>query len=166
MNIDIYKEAWKEQIVSDRPATSVIRDAEQISNKSKTTLLLGIASIIGTGVFLSIVLNLVHIESITTKIGIAIIALSCTLGLLYLLKVISFWLPKLNVCISTKDYCKQAIKVEKMQSTYQSNVVSIYLILLFIGTGLTIFEYTQLIGTWYSLFIYSLLILWFELVLP
>lgn len=162
MNIENYKATWLQQVVQEKPSSDfIIHETKRVSTTNKLNLIVGLLSIGLAGVFIAGLFIYIPMTSMYTKCGLGILILAALLVILYSRNLLNRWFKTPNSTATTKEYLHQLTQIKTIQTKYQSVTISIFLILLMLGIGLTTFEYILLIKTSYAVIYYAFMVLWF-----
>jgi len=159
---DDLKNIWKEQKVSGMDYQEFLKKANSFTKKEKrkalfSNLILGLTSIVVVCIWWYY-----QPEYITTKIGIVLTILTMMVFIIYLNKANKI-LEKPSQNLTSKVYLEKLLAFQKKQRIIQSRGMNLYLIFLFLGIALYIYEYASRMSLTAGLITYGIIIAWFLL---
>ncbi|MBT34109.1 MAG: hypothetical protein CMO01_30975 [Thalassobius sp.] len=157
-NIDL-NELWAGQN-SDKPVLKDLHNKMDGFKKNyrrkiiRTNLLLVL-----TSVFIVFIWVYFQPELITTKIGIVLVILAMAMFILSTTKSLELF-NKIDETDDTQHYLKKLLAIKEKQLYIQTTILNLYFVLLSLGIGLYMYEYTLLMSTVWAVFAYGLTGLW------
>lgn len=156
-NIDI-KEIWNNQEII---APNINDFFKIVSNFKKTqikTIIIANIFLILISAFIVFIWIYFQPKLITTKIGIVTIIFSMLINIIALNKTMIFYQEKFN--LDNNQYLHHLINLKNKRHFLQNTMMKVYCILLSIGLGLYLVEYTQKMNLLLSVIAYFTTLLW------
>jgi len=98
-------------------------------------------------------------QYLTTTIGIVLVILAMAIFLLVYNKQFSS-LNKIDDTQTSNDYVKSLTELKTKQKYIQSTMLSLYFIMLSLGIGLYLYEYTVMMTIFWAIFVYGITLTW------
>ncbi len=156
------KSQWAEQSISKAPSVFELEEmAGKQEKKSKRSLYAGLVSIVSSAIFMGILLILLPKHSPMLLLGFGLVGCSFIASLLYFTRVLKKWAEVPDVTDSTNEYLAALINVESEQSKNQNRLISLFLILLFVGMCFVMAEFAPMLPIIFAIIFYSFTIFWF-----
>ncbi|WP_017496222.1 hypothetical protein [Flavobacterium sp. WG21] len=157
-NID-FKDLWKKQSVSQPDMKDLLGRLKEFKAAGLRHLWITNILLLATTAFILFVWYYYQPEFISTKIGIVLVIVAMVMyvgvynGLLVGYK-------NIDTTQSNQEYLQRLILIRKKQQFMQSTILSLYFILLGVGIGLYMYEYTLRMSLVYALLTYGVVLLW------
>ncbi|WP_202703225.1 hypothetical protein [Flavobacterium sp. UGB4466] len=157
-NID-FKDLWKKQSVSQPDMKDLLGRLKEFKAAGLRHLWITNILLLATTAFIVFVWYYYQPEFISTKIGIVLVIMAMIMyvgvynGLLVGYK-------NIDTTQSNQEYLQRLILIRKKQQFMQSTILNLYFILLGIGIGLYMYEYTSRMTLVYALLVYGVVLLW------
>ncbi|BFM42520.1 hypothetical protein CFS9_11610 [Flavobacterium sp. CFS9] len=157
-NID-FKDLWKKQSVNQPDMKDLLGRLKEFKAAGLRHLWITNMLLFATTAFIVFVWYYYQPEFISTKIGIVLVILAMIMyvgvynGLLAGYK-------NIDTTQSNQEYLQRLILIRKKQQFMQSTILSLYFILLGVGIGLYMYEYTLRMTLVYALLTYGVVLLW------
>ncbi|MCC9017383.1 hypothetical protein [Flavobacterium lipolyticum] len=157
-NID-FKDLWKKQSVSQPDMKDLLGRLKEFKAAGLRHLWITNILLLATTAFIVFVWYYYQPEFISTKIGIVLVIMAMIMyvgvynGLLVGYK-------NIDTTQSNQEYLQRLILIRKKQQFMQSTILNLYFILLSIGIGLYMYEYTSRMTLVYALLVYGVVLLW------
>lgn len=157
-NIDL-KNIWHQQKYDHPNLEKTIRELKQYKSKSLRKTLIGNLLLITTVVLLGFLWYYLPEMFITSKIGLSLIFFAIVIFLFYFNKLTKA-IKRVDTSDSNRDYLKNLNDLLSRQKFIQTNVMSLYFILLSVGLCLYLYEYTLLMNSIWSITTYAITLIW------
>jgi uncharacterized membrane protein YciS (DUF1049 family) len=155
-----FKKLWEQQPATAIPdASELFEKANRLKKKTKMTLWKANILLLGTAVFIALIIFNFHPEMITTKLG----ALLVIIGIVVYLAVYNRSISGLsagNVQKSTKEYLQELIQLKQKQEFLHKTMLSVYFIFLTTGIVLYMIEYTMRMTLLAAMITYGATLAW------
>lgn len=157
-NID-FKDLWKKQSVNQPDMKDLLGRLKEFKAAGLRHLWITNILLFATTAFIVFVWYYYQPEFISTKVGIVLVILAMIMyvgvynGLLAGYK-------NIDTTQSNQEYLQRLILIRKKQQFMQSTILSLYFILLGVGIGLYMYEYTLRMTLVYALLTYGVVLLW------
>jgi len=159
---DDLKHIWKEQKVSGMDYQEFLKKANSFSQKEKRKTLFANLCLGLTSIFILCIWWYYQPEYITTKVGIVLTILTMMVFILYLNKANKI-LERSSQNLTSKVYLEKLLAFQKKQRIIQSRGMNLYLIFLFVGIALYMYEYVSRMSLTGGLITYGVVTAWFLL---
>lgn len=160
-NID-FKDLWNKQTVSPPDINELLVKLKQFKNKSIKKLIFTSILLIATIVFISFIWYAFQPELVTTKIGSTLTILAMLVFIFFYIKLASSY-TAIDGEQSNTEYLQKLISIQLKQKFLQSNVLSLYFILLGTGICLYLYEYALKMPWYMAITTYVLTLSWFAI---
>lgn len=157
-NID-FKDLWKKQTISQPNIEDLLARLKQFKKAGLRTLWITNILLFATCAFIIFVWYTYQPEFISTKIGIVLVILAMVIYLVFYNRLASTY-KDIVTAQTNQEYLQKLILIKKKQQFMQSTMLSLYFILLGVGIGLYMYEYTVRMTTFWAVFIYGITSLW------
>lgn len=157
-NID-FKDLWKKQSVSPPNIEELLSKVKHFKKTSMKKLIKTNIMLIATSAFIGFIWYKFQPEFISTKIGIVLIIFAMALYLFVYNKLITFY-KNIEGNLSNSDYLQNLISIKTKQQFLQSNVLSLYFILLGSGLSLYMYEYASRMTIFWAIITYTVTLGW------
>lgn len=160
MNTDIdFKKIWSAQKMETPEIKEIYDASNRFKRKALFKLILVNTLLILTISFICFIWYYYQPEFITSKIGIVLTILAMVVYLIPYNRAIPLLIES-SIELSSKIYLQQLIQLKEKQLFLQTKVLSAYFLLLSVGIGLYMFEYTLLMPMSWRVVAYGLTLLW------
>ena len=160
-NIDL-KKIWNKQKIETPKVEVLYATVNKLKTRSFLKLIVVNIILLLTVTFICFIWYYYQPELVTTKIGIVLTILSMVIFLLPFNKQFSL-LTKDKTEPNSKEYLQQLLKLKERQVFQQTTMLSIYFIILSLGTGLYLYEYVSRMTITWGIITYAITILWFAI---
>ena len=160
-NIDL-KKIWNRQKIETPKVEVLYATVNKLKTRSFLKLIVVNIILLLTVTFICFIWYYYQPELVTTKIGIVLTILSMVIFLLPFNKQFSL-LTKDKTEPNSKEYLQQLLKLKERQVFQQTTMLSIYFIILSLGTGLYLYEYVSRMTITWGIITYAITILWFAI---
>ncbi|OYU92979.1 MAG: hypothetical protein CFE21_22225 [Bacteroidetes bacterium B1(2017)] len=157
-NID-FKELWAKQTTIAPNPENLIAEIKKMNQYNLRKLVFTNILLIATSIFIILIWIYYQPQLLTTKIGIIIIILAIVVFLLANNKSYSLFKRHRN-SQSNSDYLKKLLAIKAKQIFIDTTMLNLYFVLLSIGVGLYMFEYTSRMKLIWGLVTYGITFLW------
>jgi hypothetical protein len=160
MSSDInFSELWKGQSAPVPDVAELIGKAKALKNKTRNKQI-GLSLLLsGTGVFITWIWMYEQPRLFTTGLGTCMVLAAIAMIIAYNAGILKL-LMKRNGDTSTASYLKELIRLKQKQEYLQKVIMSIYFILLSVGIGLYMIEYTLMMKKWMAIAAYGITAAW------
>ena len=154
-----FKELWAAQTyVAPNPA-HLMSEIKKLKQYNLRKLLLTNVLLIVTSICIIIIWMHFQPQFLTTKIGIILIILAMVVFLFAYNKSYSLFKSDKNAQ-SNSDYLKDLLTMKVKQKFMETTMLNLYFIILSIGIGLYMYEYTSRMKPIWGVFTYGITFLW------
>lgn len=160
-NID-FKNLWNQQETAIPDTTELFEKAKSYKKKSFRKLVFTNITLILTSIVILYIWYYFKPELITSKIGIMCIVVAVCIYLFVYNKTAVF-LKTNTIESDTNQYLQELVKLKEKQLVVQTTVMNMYFILLSLGIGLYMYEYTSRMKATWAIIAYVLTIAWIGL---
>jgi predicted signal transduction protein with EAL and GGDEF domain len=157
-NID-FKDLWKKQTISQSNIEDLLVRLKQFKKAGLRTLWITNILLFATCAFIILVWYTYQPEFISTKIGIVLVILAMVIYLVFYNRLVSIY-KNIVTAQTNQEYLQKLILIKKKQQFMQSTMLSLYFILLGVGIGLYMYEYTVRMTIFWAVFAYGITLLW------
>ncbi|WP_337967564.1 hypothetical protein [uncultured Flavobacterium sp.] len=157
-NID-FKDLWKKQTVSQPNMEDLLARLKQFKKAGLRTLWITNILLFATCAFIIFVWYTCQPEFISTKIGIVLTILAMVIYLAFYNRLVSTY-KNIVTAQTNQEYLQKLILIKKKQQFMQSTMLSLYFLLLGVGIGLYMYEYTVRMTIFWAFFTYGITLLW------
>jgi hypothetical protein len=163
MNNDIdFKNLWNKQEMPIPDPKELLGKTNEYKKKSFRRLLLANVTLLMTTAFLLFIWYHYKPEFITSKIGIVCIILAMFLYLFVYNQMATF-LKSNNYEMDSAHYLQELLKLKEKQLYLQTTILNVYFILLSLGIGLYLYEYTCRMTMLWATVTYGVTLSWIAL---
>lgn len=157
-NID-FKDLWKQQVVNSPNIEELLAKLKHFKKTSLRRLILTNAMLIATCVLILLIWYYYQPQFLSTKIGIVLnVAIMATYLLVYNRLFDAY--KELDNTDSNAAYLQKLIAIKTKQKFLQSKMLSIYFVVLGLGTCLYMYEYASMMSFLWGFFVYAVLLFW------
>ncbi|MGH1336764.1 MAG: hypothetical protein ACRBFS_11615 [Aureispira sp.] len=157
-NIDL-KALWQQQEATPPSLQTVVQNAQKFQRYQLFQLIALSSTLVITIGFLIWIWWFYQPKLLTTKIGIVLVILSIILFLSFQSKLLPLLLKENNQ-LSNKEYLALLQLLQQKTNTIQTNILSIYFVLLSAGIALYLYEYTLQMPLSWLILCYGCTTLW------
>jgi uncharacterized membrane protein len=157
-NID-FKDLWKKQSVSQPNIEDLLLRLKQFKKACLRSLWITNILLLATCAFIIFIWYVYQPQFISTKIGIVITILAMVIYVIAYNRLLTTY-KNIDATQTNQEYLQKLISIKKKQQFMQSNMLSLYFVLLGIGIGLYMYEYTIRMTVFWASFTYGITLLW------
>jgi len=154
-----FKELWAKQTSIAPNPENLIAEIKKMNQYNLRKLVFTNILLIATSIFIILIWIYYQPQLLTTKIGIILIILAIVVFLLAYNKSYSLFKNYRN-SQSNSDYLKNLLVIKAKQKFMETTMLNLYFVLLSIGVGLYMFEYTSRMKPIWGLVTYGITFLW------
>lgn len=157
-NID-FKDLWKQQVVNSPNIEELLAKLKHFKKTSLRRLILTNAMLIVTCVLILLIWYYYQPQFLSTKIGIVLNVAIMAIYLLVYNRLFDAY-KELDNTDSNAEYLQKLIAIKTKQKFLQSKMLSIYFVVLGLGTCLYMYEYASMMSFLWGFFVYTVLLFW------
>jgi hypothetical protein len=157
-NID-FKDLWKKQSISQPSINELLAKLKHFKKTSLRRLILTNAMLIATCVLILLIWYYYQPQFLSTKIGIVLNVAIMAIYLLVYNRLFDAY-KELDNTDSNAAYLQKLIAIKTKQKFLQSKMLSIYFVVLGLGTCLYMYEYATMMSFLWGFFVYAVLLFW------
>lgn len=157
-NID-FKDLWKKQSISQPTINELLAKLKHFKKTSLRRLILTNAMLIATCVLILLIWYYYQPQFLSTKIGIVLNVAIMAIYLLVYNRLFDAY-KELDNTDSNAAYLQKLIAIKTKQKFLQSKMLSIYFVVLGLGTCLYMYEYASMMSFLWGFFVYAVLLFW------
>lgn len=157
-NID-FKDLWKKQSISQPSINELLAKLKHFKKTSLRRLILTNAMLIATCVLILLIWYYYQPQFLSTKIGIVLNVAIMAIYLLVYNRLFDAY-KELDNTDSNVAYLQKLIAIKTKQKFLQSKMLSIYFVVLGLGTCLYMYEYASMMSFLWGFFVYAVLLFW------
>ncbi|RKS95088.1 hypothetical protein BC952_0736 [Flavobacterium limicola] len=157
-NID-FKDLWKKQSISQPSINELLAKLKHFKKTSLRRLILTNAMLIATCVLILLIWYYYQPQFLSTKIGIVLNVAIMAIYLLVYNRLFDAY-KELDNTDSNAEYLQKLIAIKTKQKFLQSKMLSIYFVVLGLGTCLYMYEYASMMSFLWGFFVYAVLLFW------
>lgn len=157
-NID-FKDLWKRQSISQPSINELLAKLKHFKKTSLRRLILTNAMLIATCVLILLIWYYYQPQFLSTKIGIVLNVAIMAIYLLVYNRLFDAY-KELDNTDSNAEYLQKLIAIKTKQKFLQSKMLSIYFVVLGLGTCLYMYEYASMMSFLWGFFVYAVLLFW------
>lgn len=157
-NID-FKDLWKKQSISQPSINELLAKLKHFKKTSLRRLILTNAMLIATCVLILVIWYYYQPQFLSTKIGIVLNVAIMAIYLLVYNRLFDAY-KELDNTDSNAAYLQKLIAIKTKQKFLQSKMLSIYFVVLGLGTCLYMYEYASMMSFLWGFFVYAVLLFW------
>lgn len=157
-NID-FKDLWKKQSISQPSINELLAKLKHFKKISLRRLILTNAMLIATCVLILLIWYYYQPQFLSTKIGIVLNVAIMAIYLLVYNRLFDAY-KELDNTDSNAEYLQKLIAIKTKQKFLQSKMLSIYFVVLGLGTCLYMYEYASMMSFLWGFFVYAVLLFW------
>jgi hypothetical protein len=157
-NID-FKDLWKQQVVNSPNIEELLAKLKHFKKTSLRRLILTNAMLIATCVLILLIWYYYQPQFLSTKIGIVLNVAIMAIYLLVYNRLFDAY-KELDNTDSNAAYLQKLIAIKTKQKFLQSKMLSIYFVVLGLGTCLYMYEYATMMSFLWGFFVYAVLLFW------
>jgi hypothetical protein len=157
-NID-FKDLWKQQVVNSPNLEELLAKLKHFKKTSLRRLILTNAMLIATCVLILLIWYYYQPQFLSTKIGIVLNVAIMAIYLLVYNRLFDAY-KELDNTDSNAEYLQKLIAIKTKQKFLQSKMLSIYFVVLGLGTCLYMYEYASMMSFLWGFFVYAVLLFW------
>ena len=157
-NID-FKDLWKKQTVSQPDMEDLLARLQQFKKTSLRCLWITNLLLFATSAFIIFIWFYYQPQFISTKIGIVLTILAMMIYLLVYNKLLGNY-KNIATTQTNQEYLQKLILIKKKQQFLQTNMMSLYFILLTLGICLYMYEYASRMTVFGASLTYGITLFW------
>lgn len=157
-NID-FKDLWKKQSISQPSINELLAKLKHFKKISLRRLILTNAMLIATCVLILLIWYYYQPQFLSTKIGIVLNVAIMAIYLLVYNRLFDAYKELDNTDINAA-YLQKLVAIKTKQKFLQSKMLSIYFVVLGLGTCLYMYEYASMMSFLWGFFVYAVLLFW------
>lgn len=157
-NID-FKDLWKKQSINQPSINDLLAKLKHFKKTSLRRLILTNAMLIATCVLILLIWYYYQPQFLSTKIGIVLNVAIMAIYLLVYNRLFDAY-KELDNTDSNAAYLQKLIAIKTKQKFLQSKMLSIYFVVLGLGTCLYMYEYASMMSFLWGFFVYAVLLFW------
>lgn len=157
-NID-FTTIWQQQKVVQPNIDKLQNKLNQFKKNNLKKLIVSNILLITTIVFVIFIWYKYQPQYFTTKIGIVLVILSMAIFLLVYNKQFSIF-NKIDDTQTISNYLKSLTELKTKQKYVQTTMLSMYFMMLSLGIGLYMYEYTLMMTIFWAIFAYGITFAW------
>lgn len=154
-----FKDLWAKQTFVAPNPENLISEIKKIKQYNLRKLILTNILLIATSIFIIFIWMHYQPQLLTTKIGIILIILAMAVFLFAYNNSYSLFKSDKN-SQSNSDYLKDLLAIKAKQKFMETTMLNLYFILLSIGIGLYMYEYTSRMKPIWGLVTYGVTFIW------
>ncbi len=158
-NIIDFKNIWKQQKTANPSMQELKKKIQYFNRKNYYKILLVNILFFFTSVVIFYIWYYFNPQLLTTKMGIILCFLAMLFFIYFYNKMFSL-IKKLNDFDSNKRYLKDLMTFKQKQKYIQTKILGVYFIILSLGIGLYMYEYTLQMNVFWKIFSYTTFICW------
>ncbi|MDR7209741.1 hypothetical protein [Flavobacterium piscis] len=140
-NID-FKDLWKKQTVSQPDIQDLLSRVSVFKKAALRSLWMTNIMLLATSIFIIFIWIYFKPQLISTKIGIVLVILAMVVYLLVYNKLFGKY-KDIDATTTNHDYLQKLVLIKKKQQFLQTNMMSLYFVMLSAGIGLYMYEYAS-----------------------
>ncbi|MDR6487918.1 flagellar basal body-associated protein FliL [Chryseobacterium vietnamense] len=157
-NID-FKNIWKQQTSNKPNIEELLSKLKNFRNQNLRKLILANISLIITSLLIIYIWYRFQPQMMTTKIGIVLVILAMVMFLFAYNKMFMVFY-KIDQTQSNNEYLQSLYVVKSKQKFMQTTILNLYFIMLFLGIGFYMYEYTSKMTLSAAILTYTLTLAW------
>lgn len=140
-NID-FKDLWKKQTVNQPDMQDLLSRVSVFKKASMRSLWMTNIMLLATSIFIIFIWIYFQPQFISTKIGIVLVILAMMVYLLVYNKLFGKY-KDIDTTTTNHNYLQKLVLIKKKQQFLQTNMMSLYFLMLSAGIGLYMYEYAS-----------------------
>ncbi len=157
-NID-FKELWAKQPISPPNTNDLFLKVSHLKKANFRKIIITNILFIVTSAFIIFIWVYYQPQFLTTKLGIVLIILAMVIYLIAFNQSIPL-LKNTNNSQSNSEYLKNLLSIKTKQQFLQTTMLNLYFVILSLGIGLYMYEYTLRMTTFWAIFTYIITLAW------
>jgi len=137
-----FKDLWKKQTVSQPDMQDLLSRVSVFKKVALRSLWMTNIMLLATSIFIIFIWIYYQPQLISTKIGIILIILAMMIYLLVYNKLFGKY-KDIDATTTNHDYLQKLVLIKKKQQFLQTNMMSLYFVILSAGLGLYMYEYAS-----------------------
>ena len=160
MNPNInFNELWAKQKTGEPDIEDLLSKMNTFKKSNLKKLIITNLLLITTSLFIILIWVYFQPQMITTKIGIIVTILAMVIFVIGYNQSFVLFRKQTNT-LSTAEYLKDLLAIKAQQEFMQTTMLNLYFILLSIGIGLYMFEYTVRMTAFWGIVAYGITSIW------
>lgn len=150
---------WQQRKADQPNIDELLNKFNRFKKNNLKKLIISNVLLITTIVFTILIWYKYQPQYLTTKIGIVLVILAMIIFLLVYNKQFSSF-NKIDDTQTINDYLKSLTELKTKQKYIQTTMLSLYFIMLSLGIGLYLYEYTLMMTIFFMIFVYGITLTW------
>lgn len=150
---------WQQRKADQPNIDELLNKFNRFKKNNLKKLIISNVLLITTIVFTILIWYKYQPQYLTTKIGIALVILAMIIFLLVYNKQFASF-NKIDDTQTINDYLKSLTELKTKQKYIQTTMLSLYFIMLSLGIGLYLYEYTLMMTIFWAIFVYGITLTW------
>lgn len=150
---------WQQRKADQPNIDELLNKFNRFKKNNLKKLIISNVLLITTIVFTILIWYKYQPQYLTTKIGIVLVILAMIIFLLVYNKQFSSF-NKIDDTQTINDYLKSLTELKTKQKYIQTTMLSLYFIMLSLGIGLYLYEYTLMMTRFFMIFVYGITLTW------
>lgn len=150
---------WQQRKADQPNIDELLNKFNRFKKNNLKKLIISNVLLITTIVFTILIWYKYQPQYLTTKIGIVLVILAMIIFLLVYNKQFSSF-NKIDDTQTINDYLKSLTELKTKQKYIQTTMLSLYFIMLSLGIGLYLYEYTLMMTIFWTIFVYGITLTW------
>lgn len=154
-----FKELWARQTAIAPDSEDLIAEIKMLKKSNLKKLVITNITLMATSLFIVLIWLYYQPQLLTTKIGIVFIILSMVMYLFAYNKSYTLFKTQLDTK-SNSDYLKDLLAIKAKQNFMEKIILNLYFVLLSLGIGLYMYEYTSRMKPVSGIITYGITSIW------
>ena len=154
-----FKDLWAKQTSIAPNPENLIAEIKKMNQSNLRKLVFTNILLIAISVFIALIWKYYQPQLLTTKIGIILIILAMVVFLFFYNKSYNLFKTQFN-SQSNSSYLKDLLAIKEKQKFMGKAILNLYFILLSIGVGLYMYEYTSRMKPIWGIITYGITTMW------
>lgn len=154
-----FKDLWARQTTSQPNTDDLFLQINKLKTKNLRKLVVTNLLLIATSIFIIFIWAYYQPQLLTTKIGIILTIFAMIIYLFSYNQSFSLFKKTTNTQ-SNSEYLKDLLAMKTKQHFLQTTILNLYFVLLSLGIGLYMYEYTSRMTTFWGIFAYGITTIW------
>lgn len=154
-----FKDLWAQQTTSQPNKDDLFLQINKLKTANLRKLIVSNLLLIATSIFIIFIWAYYQPQLLTTKIGIILTIFAMIIYLFSYNQSFSLFIKTTNTH-SNSEYLKDLLAIKTKQQFLQTTMLNLYFVLLSLGIGLYMYEYTSRMITFWGIFTYAITTIW------
>jgi hypothetical protein len=154
-----FKDLWARQTTSQPNTDDLFLQINKLKTTNLRKLVVTNLLLIATSIFIIFIWAYYQPQLLTTKIGIILTIFAMIIYLFSYNQSFSLFKKTTNTQ-SNSEYLKDLLAMKTKQHFLQTTMMNLYFVLLSLGIGLYMYEYTSRMTTFWGIFAYGITTIW------